>query len=120
MKLPHPATVMAGAALFLAAGGPAAALDSADAATKLISGKQIKNNSVDSRDIKDGSLTAKDFKNGVLTQAGAPSGPGSPSTPGGQPLGGLVGRQVAQTAFEARRRNLAAMASQPAGPRVSP
>src|SRR4051794_26427776 len=33
---PRPATVLAGAALFLAAGGPAAAVDAADAGTKLI------------------------------------------------------------------------------------
>ena len=96
MHRPRPATVMAGAALFLAAGGPAAAVDGADAATKLISGKQIKNNSIDSRDIKDGSLTVKDFKKGALSQAGAPGGPaapGSPGAPGNQGEQGARGPQ---------------------------
>jgi hypothetical protein len=81
---------MAGFALFLAAGGPAAAVDGADAATKLISGKQIKNNSVDTRDIKDGTLTAKDFKRGVL---GGVGGAGSPNTPGNQGEAGARGPQ---------------------------
>jgi hypothetical protein len=84
--------VMAGVALFLAAGGPAAAVDAADAGTKLITGKQIKNNSIDSRDIKDGSLTAKDFKKGVLGSAGI----GSPSSPGAPGENGQNGAQGPQ------------------------
>src|SRR5918998_6947089 len=78
MKRPSPATALAAGALFLAAGGPASAVDAADAAGRLITGKQVKNNSLDSRDIKNGSLTAQDFKKGVLPRAGTP---GSPNTP---------------------------------------
>jgi hypothetical protein len=79
---PHPATALAAAALFLAAGGPAAAVDTANAGARLITGKQVKNNSIDSRDIKDGSLTAKDFKKGVLGQAGSSGSAGSNGAPG--------------------------------------
>ena len=82
LRRPHPATALAATALLLAAGGPAAAVDAADAGTKLITGKQVKNNSIDSRDIKDGSLSVKDFKKGVLSQAGSPGSPSSPSAPG--------------------------------------
>jgi hypothetical protein len=92
MHRPRPATVLAGAALFLAAGGPAAAVDAADAGTKLITGKQVKNNSIDSRDIKDGSLTVKDFKKGVLGSAGV----GSPSSPGAAGENGQNGAQGPQ------------------------
>src|ERR687894_1964830 len=66
MRTPSPATAMAAAALFLAAGGPAAAVDAADAGVGLVTGKQVKNNSIASSDIKNGSLTAKDFRPGVL------------------------------------------------------
>jgi hypothetical protein len=68
MKLHRPSVPMliACLALFLAAGGPAAAVNAADAASKLITGKQIKNNSITSTDIKNGTLVAKDFKPGVL------------------------------------------------------
>jgi hypothetical protein len=84
-------------ALFLAAGGPAAAVNAADAAVKLITGKQIKDDSITSQDIKNGTLVAKDFKPGVLPktiaaaegQSGAkgdtgPQGPGGPAGPAGR------------------------------------
>jgi hypothetical protein len=78
--------------------GPAAAVDAADAGTKLITGKQVKNNTIDSRDIKDGSLTAKDFKKGVLGSAGigAPSSPGSPGENGAQGQQGAQGERGPQ------------------------
>src|SRR3954468_428906 len=68
MKLHRPSVPMllACLALFLAAGGPAAAVNAADAASRLLTGKQIKDNSITGGDIKNGTLAAKDFKPGVL------------------------------------------------------
>jgi hypothetical protein len=94
---PSPALFVACLALFLAAGGPAAAVNAADAAARLVTGKQIKNNSITGTDVKDGSLLAKDFKPGVLpkslpasqAEAGAkgdtgPQGPQGPAGPQGE------------------------------------
>jgi hypothetical protein len=92
IRRPSPATLMAGAALFLAAGGPAAAVDAADAGARLITGKQVKNNSIDSRDIKDGSLTSKDFRSGALGVAGS----GEPGPRGERGPQGEAGPQGAQ------------------------
>jgi hypothetical protein len=78
--------VVATLALFVALGGSSFAAPARDAASKLISGKRIKNNSIASADIKNNSiksgdvknrsLLAKDFKAGQLP-AGAvgPRGP---------------------------------------------
>lgn len=59
---------------------------SAGAAAKLITGKQIKDNSLTGKDVKDGSLLAKDFAKGQLP-AGAtgPAGPAGPTGPKGDP-----------------------------------
>lgn len=59
---------------------------SAGAAAKLITGKQIKDNSLTGKDVKDGSLLAKDFAKGQLP-AGAtgPAGPAGPAGPKGDP-----------------------------------
>lgn len=74
---PSPALALAAVALFLAAGGPAAAVDTATAAARLmVTGKQVKDSSLASRDIKNGSLLAKDFKPGQLP--GAQSGTRGP------------------------------------------
>ena len=73
---PSPALLVACLALFLAAGGPAAAVNAADAAARLITGKQIKDNSITGRDIKDGSLVVGDFKRGELARA-LPAGQGA-------------------------------------------
>jgi hypothetical protein len=81
-------------ALFLAAGGPAAAVNAANAAARLITGKQIKDNSLTTKDVKDGSLLAKDFKRGQLpvsapasqAESGAKgdAGPQGPAGPQGE------------------------------------
>ena len=81
--------VVATLALFVALGGSSFAAPARDAASKLISGKRIKNNSIASADIKNNSirsgdvrnrsLLAKDFKAGQL-----PAGPqGAPGPAGG-------------------------------------
>src|SRR4051812_3384479 len=59
--------------LFILLGGGAAA------ATKLITGKQVKNGSLTSADVKDHSLLRRDFKNRQL-----PAGPIGPVGPAGQ------------------------------------
>ena len=114
IRRPSPATALAGAALFLAAGGPAAAVDAAEAGTKLITGKQVKNNSIDSRDIRNGSLTAKDFKRGVLPPVQRSSnGPGEPGARGpAGPKGAKGDRGVPGPAGPEGKRGLQG----PAGP----
>ena len=77
-----PALIVALMALVLAAGGPAAAVDAAQAAKKLITGKAIKDNSLTGKDVKDGSLLAKDFKKGQLPVGGAANSPGAPGSTG--------------------------------------
>jgi len=57
---------LAGLALFFAIGGPSFASDAVGNATRLITGKQIKNNSLTTRDIKNRSLLKVDFKAGQL------------------------------------------------------
>jgi hypothetical protein len=89
MKRNTPALLIACLALFLAAGGPAAAVNAADAASRLITGKQIKNNSIDSKDVRNGSLLLKDFKRGELTRAL----PASQAEPGGKGDTGAAGPQ---------------------------
>jgi hypothetical protein len=81
LRRPSPALIMACFALFLAAGGPAAAVDASQAAAKLITGKQIKNKSITGKDVKDGTLLARDFKKGQLGVAGSP-GEGAPGAAG--------------------------------------
>src|SRR5215210_785475 len=57
---------LAGLALFFAIGGPSSASDAVSHAARLITGKQIKNNSLTTRDIKNRSLLKVDFKAGQL------------------------------------------------------
>jgi hypothetical protein len=108
MKRNTPALIIACLALFLAAGGPAGAVNAANAASKLLTGKQIKDSSITSKDIKNGTLVAKDFKPGVLpklvsagqgeagangaTGATGPQGPQGPKGEKGDPgIQGLKG-----------------------------
>jgi hypothetical protein len=84
---------IAGLALFIALGGPAAAADITAAGKRLITGKQIKNGSVKgvdvrdgsirSADVRDGSLLASDFKAGQLPAPGSGSGQPGPQGPEG-------------------------------------
>src|SRR3954451_15070133 len=81
MKRNTPALIIACLALFLAAGGPAAAVNAADAASRLLTGKQIKDNSITGGDIKNGTLVAKDFKTSELARI-APASQGAAGAKG--------------------------------------
>lgn len=59
-KLPSPALAVAFVALFVAGAG------GATAATGLLDGGDIKNNSITAKDVKNGSLLKKDFKRGQI------------------------------------------------------
>jgi hypothetical protein len=87
-RRPSPSLIVALLALALAAGGPAAAADFTKSVARLITGKQVKNNSLTGRDVKDGSLLARDFKRGQLpvgTAAGGAEGPRGPQGERGVP-----------------------------------
>jgi hypothetical protein len=75
-----PAMIVAMIALFVALSGTAVATTSA-----LITGAQIKNNSISGVDVKNKSLTQQDFKGSVRGAQGAagPSGPAGPQGPQG-------------------------------------
>jgi hypothetical protein len=76
--------LLAFAALMIALGGTAFGDSAMSAAKKLISGKQIKDNSVAGRDVKNGSLSAADFKPGTLLKGDVgPAGQGGPAGPPG-------------------------------------
>jgi hypothetical protein len=78
-RLPSPALVVAIAALFAAMSGTAVA-------AKLITGKQIANNSIGAADIKNGSLQAKDLSakaRTALKGAAGPQGAAGPTGPQG-------------------------------------
>jgi len=66
----HAPLAVALIALFLAVGGPSFAAGAVSHAARLITGKQVKDNSLTTKDIKNRSLLAKDFKAGQL-----PKGP---------------------------------------------
>ena len=67
--------IVAGLSLVLVTGGTAGA-------AKLLTGKDIKDNSITSADVRDRSLTPADFNGSVVGPAG-PAGPqGAPGTPG--------------------------------------
>ena len=68
-RRPSPATVLAAVALFVALGGPAKA-------AQLLSGKQIKPNSVTTKQIKDYSLGERDLAKGLVSRL-ASVGPGT-------------------------------------------
>jgi Collagen triple helix repeat (20 copies) len=79
--------LIAGLSLTLVTGGTAGA-------AKLLSGKDIKDNSITGVDVKDRSLTAADFRGSIAGPAGpaGPKGdPGQPGTPGPAGEKGQIG-----------------------------
>jgi hypothetical protein len=72
---PSPALVIAVVALLVVTGAPASA-------AQLITGKQIKNNSITGKDVKNKSLTPKDFRGSVRGQTGAQGPQGAKGDPG--------------------------------------
>lgn len=98
-----PAMVVAMVALFAALSGTAVATTSA-----LITGNQIKNNSITGADVKNKSLTPRDFRGSVrgprglrgLTGAtGATGAPGATGATGAQGLQGIQGQQGPEGPF---------------------
>lgn len=79
------ANVVAMICLFVVLGGTSVASDATQSAVKLITGKQIKNNSIASGDVKNESLTGGDVKNGSLLSQdfGAGQLPAGPQGPQG-------------------------------------
>jgi hypothetical protein len=67
--------LVAGLSLTLVTGGTAGA-------AKLLSGKDIKDNSITGVDVKDRSLTAADFRDSITGPAGPQGVPGLPGAPG--------------------------------------
>lgn len=95
-RRPQPAMLVASVALMIALGGTAFGDSAMSAAKKLISGKQIKDNSVAGRDVKNRSLTAADFKPGTLLKGdtgatGATGPPGKDGATGPQGPQGVPG-----------------------------
>jgi hypothetical protein len=70
----HAPLVVASMALFFAIGGPSLAADAVDSASKLVTGKKVKNSSLTGKDIKNSSLTTSDVKNRSLLAADFKSG----------------------------------------------
>lgn len=99
-RRPSPSLIVALLALALAAGGPAAAADFTKSVARLITGKQVKDNSLTGKDVKDGTLLARDFKRGQLPVGSAAGGSAGPRGPEGErgPQGerGLPGADGAQ------------------------
>ena len=77
-RLPSPALVMGMIALLVALSGTATGQTAYTAAKKLVTGNQIKNNSITSADVKNGSLLERDFRAGEL-----PAGDTGPTGPRG-------------------------------------
>jgi hypothetical protein len=75
------ANVIATVCLFVVLGGSSVAAPARDAASKLITGKQVKDSSLTTTDIKNGSLLPADFKPGQLPAG--PQGPPGPAAPKG-------------------------------------
>lgn len=79
LRRPSPATFLAFLALVVAVAGTPGGQSAFAAAKALITGKDIKDNSVTTRDVKNRSLLAKDFKKGQLPRgATGPTGPAGP------------------------------------------
>lgn len=97
------ANVVATICLFIVLGGASHAQQAVSSAVRLISGAQIKNESITAKDVKNGSLTgaeikdsslmAQDFRPGALPQgpAGAQGPKGDPGVPGPRGEGGPAG-----------------------------
>ena len=122
LRLPSPALLVAFAALFVASSGTAVA-------AKLITGKQVANNSIASVDVKNGSLQNKDLSakaraalTGATGPQGAqgaqgPAGPAGPKGADGAP--GISGREVVvETSVTNSDAEKTALASCPDGKRV--
>jgi hypothetical protein len=78
------ANVIATVCLFVVLGGSSLAAPVREAAKKLITGKQVKDNSLTTKDIKNASLLSKDFKAGQLPRgAQGPTGLVGPTGPRG-------------------------------------
>jgi hypothetical protein len=65
-RRPSPALLLAGLALFVALGGPAAAQDAIDAAKQKITGKQIANGTITAKKLKSGAVTSAKLKDGTI------------------------------------------------------
>jgi hypothetical protein len=78
-----PTTGIALLALFVALGGSSFAAPVRDAAKQLITGKQVKKNSLSGKHIKDRSLTPADFRGGVPAGPQGERGPQGPAGPAG-------------------------------------
>ncbi len=88
---PSPALLIAVLALIVAASGDAVA-DGVSAAAKLVTGKNVKNESLTSADVKNGSLTLSDFKSTERRKLRGAEGPeGEKGTVGAQGLLGATG-----------------------------
>jgi hypothetical protein len=72
---PSPALLISVIALLVVSGAPATA-------AQLITGKQVKNNSISGKDVKNKSLTKKDFRGSIRGPAGARGAKGDPGNPG--------------------------------------
>jgi hypothetical protein len=125
LRLPSPALLVAFAALFVASSGTAVA-------AKLITGKQIANNTISASDVKNGSLQTKDLSakaraalrgaDGAQGPAG-PAGPAGPKGADGAPgLAGAPGVSGRQVVVESTNTNSdaekTALATCPAGKQV--
>ena len=122
LRLPSPALLVAFAALFVASSGTAVA-------AKLITGKQVANNSIASIDVKNGSLQTKDLSakaraslKGAAGQPGAqgPAGPAGPKgADGAAGAPGMSGREVVVEATATNSdAEKSALATCPDGKRV--
>ena len=76
--------IVAGLSLVLVTGGTAGA-------AKLLTGKDIKDNSITSADVRDRSLTPADFNGSVVGPAGPQGAPGTPGVPGPKGDTGAIG-----------------------------
>lgn len=109
-RLATPSTALAFVAICLAMVGTATA-------AKVITGKQVKNNSLTGKDVKDGSLSGADFKGSVEGPRGpqGEQGPAGPAGPAGSAAAyAHVTFQGGQMQLDgARSKNIAAIAEGP-------
>lgn len=77
-RLPRPATVLAGIAVFVAIGG------TATAAKQLINGNQIKPGTITAKQVKNKSLSLNKLNNGAVKQLTGDTGPRGPAGPRGE------------------------------------
>jgi hypothetical protein len=87
------ANVVAAICLFVVLGGSSVAQPAIQAAASLITGKQIKDNTVAGRDVRDSSLTGRDVRNGTLMAGDFQAGQLPAGTSGPQGAAGPLGPQ---------------------------